>query len=148
MPMIRSRMSAFFLVGCFHEAGQIEGQRLDKSVQQLLAAAAAGGVGDGQTGILALALHHNAVGEPDLEVGGSHSTVPLGGVRAEFFAAKRPCQRVENAGLALIVVAAHEGETGGAGVSATALMRLTFSASRVVMVTDIWIPPLERMRCV
>ena len=46
-------------------------------------------------------------------MGGSDGPIPLGGVRAEFFAAKRPCQRVENAGLALIVVAAHEGEPGG-----------------------------------
>ena len=63
--------------------------------------------------VLALALHDDPVGESDAEVGGSDGTIPLGGVRAEFFAAKRPCQRVENAGLALIVVAAHEGEAGG-----------------------------------
>ena len=104
---------SLFLVAGLHEAGQIEGQRLDKSIQQLLAAAAAGGVGDSEAAVLALALHDDPVGESDAEVGGSDGTIPLGGVRAEFFAAKRPCQRVENAGLALIVVAAYEGETGG-----------------------------------
>ena len=103
----------FLLVGCFHEAGQIQRQRLDEGVEQLLAAAASGGVGDGQGAVLALALHHHAIGEPDLEVGGSHGPVPLGGVRAEAFAAQCPCQSIQHAGLALIVVAAHEGEPGG-----------------------------------
>ena len=103
----------FLLVGCFHEAGQIQRQRLDEGVEQLLAAAASGGVGDGQGAVLALALHHHAVGEPDLEVGGSHGPVPLGGVRAEAVAAEGPRQRIQHAGLALIVVAAHEGEPGG-----------------------------------
>ena len=102
-----------FLVGCFHEAGQIQRQRLDEGVEQLLAAAASSGVGDGQGAVLALALHHHTVGEPDLEVGGSHGPVPLGGVRAEAVAAEGPRQRVQHAGLALIVVAAHEGEPGG-----------------------------------
>ena len=102
-----------FLVGRFHEAGQIQRQRLDKGVEQLLAAAASGGVGDGQGAVLALALHHHAIGEPDLEVGGSHSTVPLGSVRAETVAAEGPRQCIQHAGLALIVVAAHEGEPGG-----------------------------------
>ena len=103
----------FLLVGCFHEAGQIQRQRLDEGVEQLLAAAASGGVGDGQGAVLALALHHHTVGEPDLEVGGSHGPVPLGGVRAEAVTTQCPCQSIQNAGLALIVVAAHDGEPGG-----------------------------------
>ena len=48
---------SLFLVAGLHEAGQIKGQRLDKSIQQLLAAAAAGGVGDGEAAVLALALY-------------------------------------------------------------------------------------------
>ena len=39
--------------------------------------------------------------------------VPLGGVRAEAFATQCPCQSIQHAGLALIVVAAHESEPGG-----------------------------------
>ena len=38
-----------------------------------------------------------------------------GGSRADLFPAQSPCQRVEDAGLALIVVAAHEGQAGGGG---------------------------------
>ena len=102
-----------FLVRCFHEAGQVEGQRLHKGVEQLLAAAAARGVGDGQAGIFALALHHHAVGQCDLEVRRSDSSVPLCGVRTETVPAQGPCQGIQHAGLALIVVAAHEGEPGG-----------------------------------
>ena len=102
-----------FLVAGVHEAGQVEGQRLHKGVEQLLAAAAARGVGDGQAGIFALALHHHAVGQCDLEVSRSDSTVPLCGVRTETVPAQGPRQGVQHAGLALIVVAAHEGEPGG-----------------------------------
>ena len=43
----------------------------------------------------------------------SHCAVPLGSVRAETVAAQCPCQSIQNTGLALIVVAAHEGEPGG-----------------------------------
>ena len=103
----------FLLVGCFHEAGQIQRQRLHKGVQQLLPAAPPGGVSDGQTGIFALAFHHHTVGKLDLQMRRSHCPVPLGGVRAEAVAAEGPRQRVQHAGLALIVVAAHEGEPGG-----------------------------------
>ena len=46
-------------------------------------------------------------------MGWGNSTIPLGRSRAELFAAQCPCQRVEDAGLALIVVATHEGEPGG-----------------------------------
>ena len=42
-----------------------------------------------------------------------YRTVPLCGVRAETVAAEGPCQRVQHTGLALIVVAAHDGEPGG-----------------------------------
>ena len=104
---------SLFLVAGVHEAGQVEGQRLHKGVEQLLAAAAARGVGDGQAGIFALALHHHAVGQCDLEVSRSDSTVPLCCIRAETLPAQRPRQRVQHAGLALIVVAAYEGEPGG-----------------------------------
>ena len=104
---------SLFLVAGVHEAGQVEGQRLHKGVEQLLAAAAARGVGDGQAGIFALALHHHAVGQCDLEVSRSDSTVPLCGVRTETVPAQGPRQGVQHAGLALIVVAAHEGEPGG-----------------------------------
>ena len=103
----------FLLVGCFHEAGQVQCQRLHKGVQQLLPAAPPGGVSDGQTGILALAFHHHTVGKLDLQMRRSHCTVPLGSVRAETVAAQCPCQSIQYTGLALIVVAAHEGEPGG-----------------------------------
>ena len=104
---------SLFLVAGVHEAGQVEGQRLHKGVEQLLAAAAARGVGDGQAGIFALALHHHAVGQCDLEVSRSDSTVPLCGVRTETVPAQGPRQGVQHTGLALIVVAAHESEPGG-----------------------------------
>ena len=105
----------FLLVGCFHEAGQVKGQRLDKGIEQLLAAAPPGGVGNGQGAVFALALHHHAVGKGDLEMGGSHGPVPLCGIGAEAVAAQRPGKGIQHAGLALIVVAAHEGEPGGGG---------------------------------
>ena len=103
----------FFLVGGFHEAGQIEGQRLHERIEQLLAAAPPGRVGDGQAGVLALALHDHPVGQGDLEVRRGDCAVPLGGIRAETLPAQCPRQRVQHTGLALIVVAAHEGEPGG-----------------------------------
>ena len=103
----------FLLVGCLHKAGQVKGQRLDKGVEQLLAAAPPGGVGNGQGAVFALALHHHAVGKGDLEMGGSHGPVPLCGIGAEAVAAQRPGKGIQHAGLALIVVAAHEGEPGG-----------------------------------
>ena len=78
-----------------------------------MAAAAARGVGDGQAGIFALALHHHAVGQCDLEVRRGDRPVPLCGSGAEALPAQRPRQGVQHAGLALIVVAAHEGEPGG-----------------------------------
>ena len=102
-----------FAVGCLHEAGQVKGQRFDKGIEQLLAAAPPGGVGDGQSAVLALALHDHAVGERDLEVGGSHGPVPHSSVRAEAVAAQCPGKSIQHTGLALIVVAAHEGEASG-----------------------------------
>ena len=81
---------SLFLVAGVHEAGQIEGQRLHKGVEQLLAAAAARGVGDGQAGIFALALHHHAVGQCDLEVSRGDRPVPLCGSGAEALPAQRP----------------------------------------------------------
>ena len=104
---------SFLLVGCFHEAGQVKGQRLDKGVEQLLAAAPSGGVGNGQAGVFALALHDHAVGKGDLEVGGSHGPVPLCGIWAEAVAAQGPGKGIQHTGLALIVIAAHEGEPSG-----------------------------------
>ena len=103
----------FLLVGCFHEAGQIQRQRLHKGVQQLLPAAPPGGVSDGQTGIFALAFHHHTVGKLDLQMRRSHCAVPLGSVRAETVAAQCPCQSIQNTGFALIVVAAHDGQASG-----------------------------------
>ena len=105
----------FLLVGCFHEAGQVKGQRLDKGIEQLLAAAPPCGVGNGQGAVFALALHDHAIGKGDLEMGGSHGSVPLCGIGAEAVAAQRPGKGIQHAGLALIVVAAHEGEPGGGG---------------------------------
>ena len=102
-----------FLVGGFHEAGQVQRQRLHKGVQQLLAAAPPGGVSDGQAGILALALHHHTVGKLDLQMRRSHCAVPLGSVRAETVAAEGPRQSIQNTGFALIVVAAHDGQASG-----------------------------------
>nr|DAK66667.1 MAG TPA: hypothetical protein [Caudoviricetes sp.] len=102
-----------FLVAGVHEAGQVQRQRFHKGVEQLLTAAPPGGVGDGQAGVLALALHHNAVGELHFQMRRGYRTVPLCGVRAETVAAESPRQRVQNAGLALIVVAAHNSEPGG-----------------------------------
>ena len=102
-----------FLVGGFHEAGQVQRQRLHKGVEQLLPATPPGGVSDGQTGIFALAFHHHTVGKLDLQMRRSHCAVPLGSVRAETVAAEGPCQSVQHAGLALIVVAAHDGEASG-----------------------------------
>ena len=104
---------SLFLVAGVHEAGQVEGQRLHKGVEQLLAAAAARGVGDGQAGVLALALYDHAIGQGNFEVRRGDRAVPLGGVRAEALPAQCPRQGVQHAGLALIVVAAHEGEPGG-----------------------------------
>ena len=104
---------SLFLVAGVHEAGQVEGQRLHKGVEQLLAAAAARGVGDGQAGVFALALHNHAVGQGDFEVGRGDRPVPLCGSRAEALPAQRPRQRVQHTGLALIVVAAHDGEASG-----------------------------------
>ena len=104
---------SFFLVAGVHEAGQVEGQRLHKGVEQLLAAAPAGGIGDGQAGVFALALHDHAVGQGDFEVRRGDRPVPLCGSGAEALPAQRPRQGVQHAGLALIVVAAHEGEPGG-----------------------------------
>ena len=46
-------------------------------------------------------------------MGGSHGPVPLCGIGAEAVAAQRPGKGIQHAGLALIVVAAHEGEPGG-----------------------------------
>ena len=103
----------FLLVGCFHEAGQIKGQRLDKGIEQLLAAAPPGGVGNGQGAVFALALHDHAVGKGDLEMGGSHGPVPLCGIGAEAVAAQGPGKGIQHTGLALIVIAAHEGEPSG-----------------------------------
>ena len=103
----------FLLVGCFHEAGQIQRQRLDEGVEQLLAAASPGRIGDGQTGILALAFHHHTVGKLDLQMRRSHCAVPLGSVRAETVAAQCPCKSIQNTGFALIVVAAHDGQASG-----------------------------------
>ena len=103
----------FLLVGCLHKAGQVKGQRLDKGVEQLLAAAPSGGVGNGQGAVFALALHDHPVGQGDFEVGRGDRAVPLGGIRTEALPAQRPRQRVQHTGLALIVVAAYEGEPGG-----------------------------------
>ena len=50
-------------VAGIHKAGQVQRQYLDELVQQLLAGAATGGVGDGQGAVFAPALHHNAVGQ-------------------------------------------------------------------------------------
>ena len=102
-----------FLVGGFHEAGQVQCQRLHKGVEQLLPAAPPGGVSDGQTGIFALAFHHHTVGKLDLQMRRSHCAVPLGSVRAETVAAQCPCQSIQNTGFALIVVAAHDGQASG-----------------------------------
>ena len=48
-----------------------------------------------------------------IEVGRGDRPVPLCGSRAEALPAQRPRQRVQHTGLALIVVAAYEGEPGG-----------------------------------
>ena len=104
---------SLFLVGSIHEAGQIEGKRFHERIEQLLAAAPAGGVGDGQAGVLALALHDHPVGQGDFEMRRSKGTIPLGCIRAETVAAQRPRQCVQHTGLALIVVAAHKGQPGG-----------------------------------
>lgn len=46
-------------------------------------------------------------------MGGSHGPVPLCGIGAEAVAAQGPGKGIQHTGLALIVIAAHEGEPSG-----------------------------------
>ena len=111
---VQQGVGLVFIAG-LHKAGQVQRQRLHKSVQQLLAAALAGGVRHGQAAVFALALHHNAVGQDHFQVGRGKGTVPHSGGRAELLAAQGPGQGIQHTGFALVVVAAHNGQPGGGG---------------------------------
>ena len=111
---VQQGVGLVFIAG-LHKAGQVQRQRLHKSVQQLLAAALAGGVGDGQAAVLALALDDDAVGQRHPQVGRADGTLPGRRGRAVLLAAQRPGDSVQHAGLALVVVAAHDGQPGGRG---------------------------------
>ena len=104
-----------FLVARLHKAGQVQGQHLHKLIQQLLPGAAARGVGDGQGAVFAAALHHDAVGERYFQVRRRDGPITGRSRRAELLAAQCPGQGVQHAGLALVVVAAHQRQPGRGG---------------------------------
>ena len=79
-------------------------------------------------------------------MGGSHGPVPLCGIGAEAVAAQRPGKGIQHTGLALIVIAAHEGEPSGGRGERNGLDALDVFGLKGVMVTDIWIPPLGSVR--
>ena len=101
-----------FTVARLHKARQIECKLLDKGVQQLLSGFAARRVDDLEVAVLAAALDDQAVGQRDLDVRRDRAALTGSHGGTEAVAAERPCDRVQQRGLALVVVPADDGQAG------------------------------------
>ena len=105
-----------FAVARLHKARQIECKLLDKGVQQLLSGLAARRVDDLEVAVLAAALDDQAVGQRDLDVRRDRAALTGRHRGTEAVAAERPRDRVQQRGLALVVVPADDGQAGCARV--------------------------------
>ena len=139
-----------FAVTRLHKARQIECQLLDKGVQQLLSGLAARWIDDLEVAVLAAALDDQAVGQRDFDVRRNGAALTGSHRGTEAVAAERPCDRVQQRGLALVVVPADDGQAGCAWMQlhrTHALDVLRLERCDLDGVGHVTSPPKATLRC-